>query len=59
MTAVGLRVRAELRSRWRAWLSLAVIAGVAAGLVLAIAAAGRRADSAIARGWAARIRRSC
>lgn len=49
MAAVWIRLRAELRSRWRAWLALAVLAGVAGGLVLATAAGARRTDSAVAR----------
>jgi ABC-type lipoprotein release transport system permease subunit len=47
--AVRMRLRAELRSRWRAWLALAVLAGVGAGLVIATAAAARRTDDAVAR----------
>jgi ABC-type lipoprotein release transport system permease subunit len=47
--AVRMRLRAELRSRWRAWLTLAVLAGVGAGLVIATAAAARRTDDAVAR----------
>jgi ABC-type lipoprotein release transport system permease subunit len=49
MPAVRMRLRAELRSRWRAWLALAVLAGVGAGLVIATAAAARRTDDAVAR----------
>ena len=52
MAAVWIRLRAELRSRWRAWLALAVLAGLAGGLVIAIAAGARRTDSAVAR-WRA------
>ena len=40
---------AELRSRWRAWLTLAVLAGLGAGLVIATAAGARRTDDAVAR----------
>ncbi len=49
MAAVWLRFRAELRSRWRTWLTLAVLAGIAGGLVIAGIAAARRTDSALAR----------
>ena len=49
MAAVWIRLRAELRSRWRAWLVLAVLAGIAGGLVTAVAAGARRTDSAVAR----------
>ena len=44
-----MRFLAELRSRWRTWLTLAVLAGVAGGLVVAAAAGARRTDSALAR----------
>jgi ABC-type lipoprotein release transport system permease subunit len=49
MTAVCYRFRAELRSRWRGWLGLAVLVGLAAGAVMALAAGARRADTAYAR----------
>jgi hypothetical protein len=49
VAAVWLRFRAELRSRWRTWLILAVIAGIAGGLVLTGIAAAGRTDSALAR----------
>ena len=49
MAAVWIRLRAELRLRWRAWLALAVLAGLAGGLVTAVAAGARRTDSAVAR----------
>src|SRR5437667_341811 len=44
-----MRFRAELRSRWRTWLALALLAGVAGGLVVAGIAGARRTDSALAR----------
>ena len=44
-----MRFRAELRSRWRTWLTLAVLAGIAGGLVIAGIAGARRTDSALAR----------
>src|SRR5688572_21136673 len=49
MTAVWYRFRAELRTRWRAWLGLALIAGVAGGAVPALAAGARRTDTAYRR----------
>ncbi|MGH9214643.1 MAG: ABC transporter permease [Acidimicrobiales bacterium] len=49
MTAVWYRFRAELRSRWVAWLGLAVLVGVAAGAVMALVAGARRTDTAYAR----------
>jgi ABC-type lipoprotein release transport system permease subunit len=49
MTAVWLRFRAELRTRWRAWLGLALLTGVAGGVVIGLAAGARRTDSAYSR----------
>ena len=49
MTAVWYRFRAELRSRWRAWLGLGLLVGLAAGAVIALAAGARRTDSAYGR----------
>ena len=46
MTAVWLVVRAGLRARWRTWLVLAVLTGLAGGLVTAVAAGARRTDAA-------------
>jgi ABC-type lipoprotein release transport system permease subunit len=47
--AVGMRLRAELRERWRSWLGLALLVGVGGGVVLALAAGARRTDSAYSR----------
>ena len=44
-----MRLRAELRSRWRAWLTLAVLAGLGAGVVSATVAGAKRTDSAASR----------
>jgi ABC-type lipoprotein release transport system permease subunit len=49
VTAVWLRARSELRSRWAAILSLALIVGVIGGVVIAAAAGARRTDSAYSR----------
>ena len=49
MSAVGLRLRAELRARWRSWLALGFAIGVAAGVVVALAAAASRTQSAYGR----------
>src|SRR5688572_18647505 len=49
MTAVSYRFRAELRTRWRAWLALALLVGLAGGAVLALAAGARRTDTAYSR----------
>jgi putative ABC transport system permease protein len=46
MTPVWLVVRAGLRARWRSWLVLAVLTGLAGGLVTAVAAGARRTDAA-------------
>ena len=47
MAAVWIRLRAELRSRRRAWLGLALVRRAAGGAVLATVAAARRTDSAL------------
>jgi hypothetical protein len=56
MTPVWLVVRAGLRARWRTWLVLAVLTGLAGGLVTAVAAGARRTDAAypalLAWSWA-------
>jgi hypothetical protein len=44
-----MRFRAELRSHGRTWLTLAFLAGLAGGLVIAGIAGARRTDSALAR----------
>jgi hypothetical protein len=49
VAAVWMRVRAELRVRWRAWLGLALILGVAAGTATGAAAGARRTASAYPR----------
>lgn len=41
--------RAELRRRWRAWLSIAVLVGVGGGLAMGSLAAARRTDTAYPR----------
>ena len=49
MGPVWLSLRAELRSRWRAMLGLALLLGVIAGAVLTAAAGARRTDTAYPR----------
>src|ERR1700691_3467114 len=49
MAAAWVFLRAELRRRWRAWLSVALVAGAFAGVVTAAAAGARRTDSAYPR----------
>jgi hypothetical protein len=44
-----MRFRTELRARWRGWLAVAVVAGIAGGVVLTAAAGARRTHSALAR----------
>lgn len=44
-----MRVRIELRSRWREWLAVALFAGLAGGLVIAAAAGARRTESSLER----------
>lgn len=45
MTTVWLTLRAELRQRWRAPLSLALLLGLIGGAVLTAAAGARRTDT--------------
>ena len=49
MVAIWYRFRAELRLRWRAWLGLGLLVGLAAGAVMALAGGARRTDTAYAR----------
>ncbi len=49
MTVVLTLLRTEFRSRWRAWLAVALLVGVAGGVVLATATGARRTDTAYAR----------
>jgi ABC-type lipoprotein release transport system permease subunit len=49
MSAVWIRFRAELRARWRAWLGLALLVGIASGAALTFAAGARRTDTSYAR----------
>src|SRR6266542_187027 len=49
MSAVLIRVRAELRARWRAWVSLTLMLGIFGGAVIAVAAGARRTDTAYQR----------
>ncbi len=44
-----MRLRADMRAQWRAWVSLALIAGIAAGCSIAAAAGARRTNSAYPR----------
>ncbi|TMK53509.1 MAG: hypothetical protein E6G59_05480, partial [Actinobacteria bacterium] len=45
MSAVWMRARAELRARWRSSLGLALVIGLAGGLVIGAAAGARRQDA--------------
>lgn len=49
MAAVWMRFRVEFRSHWRAWVAVALLAGLAGGTLVAVAASARRTDSALAR----------
>jgi hypothetical protein len=49
LTGVWIFLRAELRRRWRTWLSVALLAAVFAGVTTAAAAGARRTDSAYPR----------
>ena len=52
--AVLVRLRADLRTRWRALLSLALLLGLVGGVALTAAAGARRTDTAYSRllSWA-------
>jgi ABC-type lipoprotein release transport system permease subunit len=47
--AVLMRLRAEVRAHWRAWLSLAAVVGLLAGAAIATAAGARRTGSVVER----------
>ena len=49
VSAVWMRLRAELRIRWRAWLGLAVVIGLAGAVAAAAAAGARRTETAYPR----------
>lgn len=49
MSAVWMRLRTDGRSRWRAWVALALLVGLAGGVVLASLAAAKRTQSAYDR----------
>src|SRR5204863_356333 len=49
MRAVWRLVAHELSTRWRSWAGLALLAGLAGGVVLAAAAGARRTDTAYPR----------
>jgi ABC-type lipoprotein release transport system permease subunit len=53
-----MRFRVELRSHWQAWLTLALVAGLAGGVLVAAAAGARRTDTALARYQAAYLFRN-
>jgi putative ABC transport system permease protein len=47
--AVWLRLRSDLRARWRAWLGLALLIGLGGGAAVAAAAGARRTETAYPR----------
>ena len=44
MGAVWLRSHAELRHRWRAWLAVALLAGIGAGIAIGAFAGAERIE---------------
>ncbi len=49
MNAVWARLRVDARRRWRAWLGVALLAGLFGGIVTGAAAGARRTDNAYSR----------
>lgn len=49
MTALGLYLRASLRSRWRSWARLVLLIGVLGGVVVAIATTAHRTATVVDR----------
>jgi len=49
MNAVWMRLRSEMRARWRSWLGLALLIGLAGGAAVAAAAGARRTETAYPR----------
>src|SRR5438105_818236 len=49
VSAVWMRLRSELRTRWRAWLGLAVLIGLVGAAAVAAAAGARRTETAYPR----------
>jgi hypothetical protein len=47
--AVWMRLRSELRTRWRSWLGLALLIGLGGGAAVAAAAGARRTETAYPR----------
>ncbi len=49
MSAVWMRLRSEVRARWRSWLGLALLIGLTGGAAVAAAAGARRTETAYPR----------
>src|SRR6266704_6986443 len=49
VSAVWMRLRSELRARWRAWLGLALLIGLVGAAAVAAAAGARRTETAYPR----------
>src|SRR5438445_12092734 len=49
VSAVWMRLRSELRTRWRSWLGLALLIGLAGAAAVAAAAGARRTETAYPR----------
>lgn len=49
MAAIRMRLRTEARSRWRAWLGLALVVALASGTAMTVFAGARRTNTAVGR----------
>src|SRR6266567_6660068 len=49
VSAVWMRLRSEIRTRWRSWLGLALLIGLAGAAAVAAAAGARRTETAYPR----------
>ncbi len=49
MSAVWIRLRSDVRRRWRAWIGLALLVGFAGGAAMALAQAARRSQHSYVR----------
>ena len=49
VSAVWMRLRSEIRTRWRSWLGLALLIGLVGAAAVAAAACARRTETAYPR----------